>query len=155
MTRFLRFFEVDTLLLAIKYDLYHCKFQSMYKNFAVCFRISQAWNSFKNQSRCFLVLRSSSLIKSMAYLASSVTHGVPSILRGLVATCLSPSKQQPLILSITSFPLFETRLMIFSFIYCIFKSRYLDVDLFFTLCLCGNLGVCFVAEQQNNDIDKG
>lgn len=80
---------------------------------------------------------------------------VPSILRGLVATCLSPSKQQPLILSITSFPLFETRLMIFSFIYCIFKSRYLDVDLFFTLCLCGNLGVCFVAEQQNNDIDKG
>lgn len=91
----------------------------------------------------FLVLRSSSLIKSMAYLASSVAHGVPSILRGLVATCLSPSKQQPLILSITSFPLFETRLMIFSFIYCIFKSRYLDVDLFFTLCLCGNLGVCF------------
>lgn len=45
--------------------------------------------------------------------------------------------------------------MIFSFIYCIFKSRYLDVDFFFTLCLCGNLGVCFVAEQQNNDIDKG
>lgn len=91
----------------------------------------------------------------MAYLASSVALGVQSILQGLVDTCLSPSKQQPLILSITSFPLFETRLMIFSFIYCIFKSRYLDVDLFFTLCLCGNLGVCFVAEQQNNDIDKG
>lgn len=45
--------------------------------------------------------------------------------------------------------------MIFSFIYCIFKSRYLDVDLF-SHCVSAEISVfVFVAEQQNNDIDKG